>query len=155
MVLTIIAGLPGSHKENLCDFLMEVNQNSARWENNQNAMNYIYNHYDCNCSLSPLFSSEISSRCQSRLHTASKTFVRHKNIRIRFNFLCFHIRSKHFDKKGWRIQNPPKKLVQNFQTWCARTFRFNIGCGRLLVVRLCLPLPLFPHPYMVLPVPYH
>ncbi|XP_026079874.1 uncharacterized protein C20orf194-like isoform X2 [Carassius auratus] len=32
VVLTIIAGLPGSHKENLCDFLMEVNQNSARWE---------------------------------------------------------------------------------------------------------------------------
>uniref|UniRef100_A0A8C1B984 Dynein axonemal assembly factor 9 n=1 Tax=Cyprinus carpio carpio TaxID=630221 RepID=A0A8C1B984_CYPCA len=32
MVLTIITGLPGSHKENLCDFLMEVNQNRARWE---------------------------------------------------------------------------------------------------------------------------
>ncbi|XP_051507188.1 dynein axonemal assembly factor 9-like isoform X1 [Myxocyprinus asiaticus] len=32
VVLTIIAGLPGSHKENLCDFLMEMNQNSARWE---------------------------------------------------------------------------------------------------------------------------
>ncbi|XP_043110822.1 dynein axonemal assembly factor 9 isoform X2 [Puntigrus tetrazona] len=32
VVLTVIAGLPGSHKENLCDFLMEVNQNSARWE---------------------------------------------------------------------------------------------------------------------------
>ncbi|KTG46092.1 hypothetical protein cypCar_00018473 [Cyprinus carpio] len=32
VVLTIIAGLPGSHKENLCDFLMEVNQNSASWE---------------------------------------------------------------------------------------------------------------------------
>ncbi len=23
------------------------------------------------------------------------------------------------------------------------------------IVRLCLPLPLFPHPYMVLPVPHH
>ncbi|XP_052007317.1 dynein axonemal assembly factor 9-like isoform X2 [Xyrauchen texanus] len=32
VVLTIIAGLPGSHKESLCDFLMEVNQKSARWE---------------------------------------------------------------------------------------------------------------------------
>ncbi|XP_052469377.1 dynein axonemal assembly factor 9 [Carassius gibelio] len=32
MVLTIIAGLPGSHKENLCDFLMEVNQNRSWWE---------------------------------------------------------------------------------------------------------------------------
>ncbi|TRY60398.1 hypothetical protein DNTS_026829 [Danionella cerebrum] len=32
VVLTIIAGLPGSHKENLCDFLMEMNQNSSRWE---------------------------------------------------------------------------------------------------------------------------
>ncbi|XP_065153153.1 dynein axonemal assembly factor 9 [Paramisgurnus dabryanus] len=32
VVLTIITGLPGSHKENICDFLLEVNQNSGRWE---------------------------------------------------------------------------------------------------------------------------
>ncbi|XP_056616452.1 uncharacterized protein C20orf194 homolog [Triplophysa dalaica] len=32
VVLTIITGLPGSHKENLCDFLVEVNRNTSRWE---------------------------------------------------------------------------------------------------------------------------
>ncbi len=41
--------------------------------------------------------------CQLRLHTASETFGRHKKIRIRFDFLRFRIRNKHFDRKGWRI----------------------------------------------------
>ncbi len=37
--------------------------------------------------------------CQSRLHTASKTFLRHKKkTQIRFDFLSFHIRSVHFDE---------------------------------------------------------
>ncbi len=39
--------------------------------------------------------------CQSRLH---ETFVLHKKIRIRFDFLRFRIRSMHFDRKGWRIR---------------------------------------------------
>jgi len=30
--------------------------------------------------------------CQSHLHTASESFVRHKKIRIRFDFLHFRIR---------------------------------------------------------------
>ncbi len=38
--------------------------------------------------------------CQSRLHTASETFISHKKIWIRFDFLRFRIRSKHFDRKG-------------------------------------------------------
>ncbi len=48
--------------------------------------------------------------CQSRLHTASETFVRHKEIRIRFDFLRFHIRCMHFDRKGrWIWKKESKK----------------------------------------------
>ncbi|KAI5108189.1 hypothetical protein C0J45_1783, partial [Silurus meridionalis] len=32
MVLSIITGLPGSYKESLCDFLVDVNQECGRWE---------------------------------------------------------------------------------------------------------------------------
>ncbi|XP_076831783.1 dynein axonemal assembly factor 9 isoform X2 [Brachyhypopomus gauderio] len=32
VILYIIAGLPGSHKESLCDFLVEVNQECGKWE---------------------------------------------------------------------------------------------------------------------------
>ncbi len=49
--------------------------------------------------------------CPSRLHTASETFVCHKKIRIRFDFLRFRIRNKHFDRKGWRIR---KNAYENF-----------------------------------------
>ncbi len=42
--------------------------------------------------------------CQSRLHTASETFVCHKIIQIRFNFLRFRIHSMYFDRKGWGIR---------------------------------------------------
>ncbi len=41
--------------------------------------------------------------CQSRLHAASEMFVRHKKIRIRFDFLRFRTSKKHFSrylKKG-------------------------------------------------------
>ncbi len=41
--------------------------------------------------------------CQSRLHTASETFVRHKQIWIRFEFLRFCIYRKHFERKVWGI----------------------------------------------------
>ncbi len=38
-------------------------------------------------------------RCITSLHTASKTFLRHKKkTQIRFDFLSFHIRSVHFDE---------------------------------------------------------
>ncbi len=47
--------------------------------------------------------------CQSRLHIASETFVGHKKIRIRFDFLRFCIRNKHFDRKGWRIRKNNNK----------------------------------------------
>ncbi len=40
---------------------------------------------------------------------ASETFVRQKYIRIRLNFLRFHIRSMHFDRKGWGIQKKTRK----------------------------------------------
>ncbi len=40
--------------------------------------------------------------CQSHLHTAWETFVCHKIIPIRFEFLRFCIRSMHFDRKGWQ-----------------------------------------------------
>lgn len=64
MVLTIISGLPGSHKENLCDFLMKVNQNSTRWENNQDAMNYHYNYNVVLCLKLDMGVSDISAfRC--------------------------------------------------------------------------------------------
>ncbi|XP_066534689.1 uncharacterized protein C20orf194 homolog isoform X2 [Hoplias malabaricus] len=32
VILSIISGLPGSHKEGLCNFLVEVNQECGRWE---------------------------------------------------------------------------------------------------------------------------
>ncbi len=57
--------------------------------------------------------------CQSCLHIASETFLHHKKIRIRFDFLRFHIHSKHFDRKGWQIQKTPKKRIWKFR--CART----------------------------------
>ncbi len=38
--------------------------------------------------------------CQSCLHTAFESFVHHKKNWIRLDFLCFRIRSKHFDRKG-------------------------------------------------------
>ncbi len=45
--------------------------------------------------------------CQSCLHTASKTFVRHKKIQIRHDFLNFFcIRSKHFDRSHLSIRHP-------------------------------------------------
>ncbi len=45
--------------------------------------------------------------CQSRLHTTSETFVRHKEIRIRFDFLRFRIRciiliGKDDNMKKWK-----------------------------------------------------
>ncbi len=43
--------------------------------------------------------------CQSRLLTASETFVRQKNIRIRFDFLCFCIRGKNFDRNMTKKNN--------------------------------------------------
>ncbi len=49
--------------------------------------------------------------CQSRLHTASKTFVSHKTkIRNRFDFLHFH---KHFDEKNNKKTTRMEKHIQN------------------------------------------
>ncbi len=60
--------------------------------------------------------------CQSCLHTASETFIRHKNIRIRFDFLHFRIRSIHFDRKTWRIQKKRKNALKNFGLSVLLTF---------------------------------
>ncbi len=59
--------------------------------------------------------------CQSRLHTASETVIKKKKKKsqIRFDFLCFHIHSMHFDRKGWGIQ----KHMRKFRTQCAMTFK--------------------------------
>ncbi len=54
--------------------------------------------------------------CQSCLHTASETFVSHKKIRIRFNFLRFRIRSMHFDR-SWLVLN----INRNFAPLCLLT----------------------------------
>ncbi len=53
--------------------------------------------------------------CQSRLHTASETFVCHKKIRIKLDFLRFRIRSKHFERKGWWIRKKKKNAYENFR----------------------------------------
>ncbi len=63
---------------------------------------------------SPLKNKYDLTLCQSRLHTASKTFVRHK-IRIRLDFLRFHIRSKHFDRKGWRIRKNSDSVCKDLK----------------------------------------
>ncbi len=47
---------------------------------------------------------------QSCLHTASETFVCHKKIRIRFDFLRFRIRCMHFDRKGWGIRKTANRM---------------------------------------------
>ncbi len=39
---------------------------------------------------------------QSRLHTASETFVRQIVFFIRLDFLRFHIRCTHFDRKEYK-----------------------------------------------------
>ncbi len=46
--------------------------------------------------------------CQSHLHTASETFIRHTFFWIRLDFRCFPIRSIYFDRKGWRIRKNGK-----------------------------------------------
>ncbi len=51
--------------------------------------------------------------CQSHLHTASETFVHHKTFGIRFDFLCFCICSKHFDRKVWQIQKKLHRKISN------------------------------------------
>ncbi len=54
--------------------------------------------------------------CQSRLHNASETFICHTKIMTRDNFRRFRLRSKHLDRKGWRIRK--KLCIRNL---CART----------------------------------
>ncbi len=55
--------------------------------------------------------------CQSRLHTASETFVI-KKIRISFDFLRFRIRSMHFDRKGWQIRKNGKTHAKISDSVC-------------------------------------
>ncbi len=50
--------------------------------------------------------------CQSRLHAASETFVHHKKNWIRFDFLRFHIRSKHFGEKIMTNMKKMKKRIK-------------------------------------------
>ncbi len=69
--------------------------------------------------------------CQSRLHTASETFVRHKKSWISFDFLHFRIRNKHCDRKGWRIWEKKNR------TQCARTLRMYDLLEKKLIVMLC------------------
>ncbi len=56
--------------------------------------------------------------CQSRLHTASETFVRQKKIRITFDFLRFRIRCMHFDRKEWGIRKNGKAHAKISDSVC-------------------------------------
>ncbi len=52
--------------------------------------------------------------CQSHLHTASENLVRHKKKKKKMDqlkFSAFCLRSKHFDRKGWRKKN----VYENFR----------------------------------------
>ncbi len=69
-----------------------------------NALFYFFFIYIFKVIIQPKF-SHVKNKydltlCQSCLHTASETFVHHKQIRIRFDFLRFRIRSMHLDRKG-------------------------------------------------------
>ncbi len=67
-----------------------------------------------------------TSRCVDHVYTLSPKLssVKKKNW-IRFDFLRFRIRSKHFDRKWWRIQKYGKR-IQKFRTQCARTLTLNV-----------------------------
>ncbi len=69
-----------------------------------------------------------TSRCLNHVY---KHFLRNFRLssKIRTRFMRFHIHSKHFDRKGWRIQNNNnnnnnnKIRILQFWTQCARTSR--------------------------------
>ncbi len=71
----------------------------------------------CQCPLRPLHTeSEIFLKykydltlCQSRLHTASDTFVRHQKIRIRIFRIC----SKHFERCFDNSEPPYKRTPKS------------------------------------------
>ncbi len=97
------------------------------------------------CTLSPKFSHVKKNTKLS--HVLSITFTHclrkfnpSKKIRIRFDFLRFCIRSKHFDRKGWRIRKPPKKRIRKFRTRCARTLTL-LWTNVLYLVRTLASVP--------------
>ncbi len=59
--------------------------------------------FGCTVPLSPKFSTKMFAR--KKINTPI-TFTL-KKISIRFDFLCFPIRSKHLDRKGWPPPHPP------------------------------------------------
>ncbi len=80
---------------------------------------------------SPKFLSEIfacwkintTSRCVNHVYTLPlKLSSVIKKNRTRFDFLCFHIRSKHFYRKGWQIWKIQKMHMIISDSECARTF---------------------------------
>ncbi len=77
------------------------------------------------------------------LHTASETFVHHKIIRIRFDFLRFCIRSMHFDRKGWRIWKKRKNACENL----GLCVQWPLDCNSSLLI-FTRPLP-FPFPVFI------
>ncbi len=81
--------------------------------------------------------------CQWHLHTSYKTFVRHKKIRIRFDFLCFasvasifigkddeyEINKNAYEQFGLSVQGPKEgtfnwvKVIAHWIQNFIRTFR--------------------------------
>ncbi len=79
------------------------------------------------CTLSPKFSSKFfarkkintTSRCVNHVYTLPpKLSSVIKKIRIRFDFLHFRIRNKHFDMKGWRIRKKWKTHTKSSDSVC-------------------------------------
>ncbi len=79
------------------------------------------------CTLSLKFLSKFLARwkinttlcCINHVYTLPPklSFIIKKN-RITFNFLHFHIRSKHFDRKGWQIWKIRKNYMKPSDSLC-------------------------------------
>ncbi len=59
--------------------------------------------------------------CQSRLHTASETFVRQTKIRISFDFLRFHNIACILIGRDGEYENKTEKRMLKFHNSCAMT----------------------------------
>ncbi len=71
---------------------------------------------------SKIFGWEFQTPCARTFIHCLRNFLsslKKKNW-IGLNFLCFYIRNKHFERKGWRKEKKKRKL--KFQTRCAKTF---------------------------------
>ncbi len=64
--------------------------------------------------------------CQSRLHTASETFVRQKKFGSGSIFCVFASVACILDRKGWRIRKTEKRM-RKFRTPCAMAFTLSFS----------------------------